>query len=729
MQQKKELNKFSSHFNAKLKIIGSGAPGIPASVFLVTDQLNYLFNSGEGTQRLTQEHQCKLSKLTNVFLTHISWKNVGGLPGILLTAQDNGLRKLNIHCPDGLDSFIEMVKTFTTLTNLKISFQCASTSTPYEDHIMSVSYVPLTKSLKNVEDNASNLTDTKIYSTNVNGKRIVLNETEEKVRKEKEIKISPHVICYICKIHPKRGRLLIDKCIEFGIGPGPLLNLLKQGSDVIKKDGIIVRSKDVCEPDKPVTTFIVAECPTEEYLDSFVNHPEFLKYQQVAKSTEEKNEEVHCILHFTPEKIFTNEQYQNWLQKFPPETEHIILNDENTCMGSEAVHKNQYLLNMLHPEIFPLLSKDCFKNDKETKGNVHRARAAQTIDIRPIPKQLTKCEFHKAAETYIDALSKIPNMLNVLQELKVNVNKKSVELNLSDISDYPRILMLGTGCSVPNKIRNTSGILIRINKDSSILLDCGEGTLGQIIRFYGLSESNNILRSIKGIFISHMHADHHLGLIGVLLCRKRVTDDTLYLLTPKTIIPWLNFYNNKFESITKQYVLINNSDLYLNHHKLATVFESTLYNKLGIKEINTIFVAHCKFSFGIAIILKNNEKIVYSGDTMFCTTLIQLGQDCDLLIHEATMESGLESMAKRKFHSTTYDAIKAGKFMNAKFTLLTHFSQRYSKIPCIPEKEEKVGIAYDNMELKLPQLPLLPLFYPSIKVMFSEYNKVIDNTD
>lgn len=64
--------------------------------------------------------------------------------------------------------------------------------------------------------------------------------------------------------------------------------------------------------------------------------------------------------------------------------------------------------------------------------------------------------------------------------------------------------MLGTGCSVPNKIRNTSSILLRVNKDSSILLDCGEGTLGQIIRYYGVSEGLNILRTIKVCHISKL---------------------------------------------------------------------------------------------------------------------------------------------------------------------------------------------------------------------------------
>lgn len=112
---------------------------------------------------------------------------------------------------------------------------------------------------------------------------------------------------------------------------------------------------------------------------------------------------------------------------------------------------------------------------------------------------------------------------------------------------------------------------------------------------------------------------------------------------------------------------------------------------------------------------------------MFCPNLIKLGENCDLLIHEATMDDGRESMAKRKLHSTTSEAIKAGKCMNAKFTLLTHFSQRYSKIPALPKEEANVGLSYDYMEVKLPQLPLLPLFYPCLKVMFSAYNKVADS--
>lgn len=722
MHQKKKLRKFQSHYNAKLKVVGSGAPGIPACLYLMSDHSNYLFNCGEGTQRLSQEHHCKLSKIDNIFVTNLEWKNVGGIPGLLLTAQDNGLTEVNIHCVEGIDSFIETTKSFVNFPNLKISYPFNDESKVYEDHVMRVFYVPIMKSAKYSEESSSDLLIGNTCHTNENGKRVLDEEPQKRSVEEKRMRGTPNAMCYICEIHPKRGRLLKQKCIDHGIPPGPLYEMLKKGLNVVKQDGTVVSSNDVCEPDRPKVTFIVAECPAEEYLDSFVNQPAFFKYQQSTNDADK----VLSIFHFTPEKVFNSERYQEWLKKFPG-SEHVVLNNENTCMGSEAVHKNQYALNMLHPEIFPLLSKDCFTEDKKVDGDcIHRARASQTIEIRPKPKQLIKPQFHNPAQTYIDEIMQIPSLAEVLKELKSNIDKKSSELNLDNISDYPRIVMLGTGCSVPNKVRNTSGILLRVTENSSILLDCGEGTLGQLIRFYGVSKSNDILRSIKAIYVSHIHADHHLGLIGLLLRRKRVTNDPLYLLIPKCMISWLNFYNDRFESINQQYITVSNSDFYLNHHLLPVSTESKLYDMLNVKEINTVYVMHCKYSFGIAITLKDGKKIVYSGDTMFSQNLIQLGQDCDLLIHEATMEDGLEKLAKRKLHSTTSEAINAGKFMNAKFTLLTHFSQRYSKIPALPEKESNVGLAYDNMQLKLPELPLLPLFYPCIKIMFNEYNKVID---
>lgn len=74
------------------------------------------------------------------------------------------------------------------------------------------------------------------------------------------------------------------------------------------------------------------------------------------------------------------------------------------------------------------------------------------------------------------------------------------------------------------------------------------------------------------------------------------------------------------------------------------------------------------------------------------------GKNTDLLIHEATMEDELEDEAQIKMHSTTSQAIKVGQEMDAKFTLLTHFSQRYAKLPRFNDNfSSSVGIAFDNM--------------------------------
>lgn len=55
-----------------------------------------------------------------------------------------------------------------------------------------------------------------------------------------------------------------------------------------------------------------------------------------------------------------------------------------------------------------------------------------------------------------------------------------------------------------------------------ILLDAGEGTLGQLARLCGPENVINVLSNLKCIFISHLHADHHSGLTSLLKFRTKV---------------------------------------------------------------------------------------------------------------------------------------------------------------------------------------------------------------
>ena len=119
-------------------------------------------------------------------------------------------------------------------------------------------------------------------------------------------------------------------------------------------------------------------------------------------------------------------------------------------------------------------------------------------------------------------------------------------------------------------------------------------------------------------------------------------------------------------------------------------------------------------------------KITYSGDTIPCNELVDIGMDSDVLIHEATMDDNLAAEAKIKMHSTVSEAINIGRQMKAKFVILTHFSQRYAKIPLMDKHVENVTIAFDNMEVTLNDLPMMHLMYEPMKAMFSDHYQLME---
>ncbi|KAG8744935.1 hypothetical protein FRC10_009170 [Ceratobasidium sp. 414] len=93
------------------------------------------------------------------------------------------------------------------------------------------------------------------------------------------------------------------------------------------------------------------------------------------------------------------------------------------------------------------------------------------------------------------------------------------------------------------------------------------------------------------------------------------------------------------------------------------------------------------------------DDVKYSGDTMPCDTLVEAGKDVTLLIHEATMADEEIEKAQEKGHSTIGQAVDVGKRMNAKHLLLTHFSQRYPKMPVVKSGLTATALAFDYMTI------------------------------
>ncbi|AQK91177.1 tRNAse Z4 [Zea mays] len=159
----------------------------------------------------------------------------------------------------------------------------------------------------------------------------------------------------------------------------------------------------------------------------------------------------------------------------------------------------------------------------------------------------------------------------------------------------------------------------------------------------------------------------------------------------------------------------------------------------GLEILYSVPVLHCPQAFGV--VLKAMEKanstgkvipgwkVVYSGDTRPCPGLIDASRDATVLIHEATFEDSMKDEAIARNHSTTKEAIEVGTSAGAYRIILTHFSQRYPKIPVIDEVDmEKTCIAFDLMSVNLADLPVVPKVLPHLKVLFKD-ELVVDEAE
>lgn len=115
----------------------------------------------------------------------------------------------------------------------------------------------------------------------------------------------------------------------------------------------------------------------------------------------------------------------------------------------------------------------------------------------------------------------------------------------------------------------------------------------------------------------------------------------------------------------------------------------------GLAHIATCYVSHCFHAQAVTLTFPTGFKFSYSGDCRPSSRFVEIGRGSTVLLHEATFEDERRGDALAKKHSTTSEAIAVGKKMGARRILLTHFSQRYSKIP--------VGMDSMNVELRFDE--------------------------
>ncbi|XP_037333350.2 zinc phosphodiesterase ELAC protein 2 isoform X2 [Pungitius pungitius] len=707
---------------AYVQVVGAGSRDNSASLYVFSEYNRYLFNCGEGTQRLMQEHKLKAARLDNIFLTRLSWENVGGLSGMILTLKDTGVPECVLSGPPQLKNYLNAIKSFSgPLEDIKLSVR-PYTEEAYSDETMTVHQVPIFGHLKADGRKFSPKSGASSSPPSPPGR-----DGDERGEKRRATRDDSLLVSFVCKLHPKKGNFLVAQAKELGLpvgtsAIGPLIAALKSGRSV-EYEGKEIRPEQVCTPTDPGPVFLVVECPSEDFVEAVCTNEQLRRHQAAAGE-----DSAALVAHMAPECVLSTDQYRRWMQRFPPTTQHLILNEQVGAVHNVRSHKIQAQLNMIHRDIFPELQS---YRSKEAAAELLvpsvRAECLLKFQLRPVMEWQRDAVPSCCAEDFVKEASEVPGFLEEVERCRKVCSTDAAPPPAG--AEHPEVVFLGTGSALPMKIRNVSGTLVNISPSQSLLLDCGEGTFGQLCRHYG-DAVDEALCKISCVFISHQHADHHTGLLMLLYQRERAlrtlgkTFSPVDLVAPGHIMNWLGQYHDYCEEILHHINLIPNKALCDGSEapgQRTSALIQALLKKNDLQKFQTCAVRHCKNAFACSFTHRAGWKLAFSGDTMPCDAFVHTGKNATLLIHEATLEDGLEDEAVEKRHSTTSQAIGIGMRMNADFIMLNHFSQRYAKIPLFSEDfSDRVGISFDHMRIRFSDFKILPRLVPALKTLFAE---------
>lgn len=160
----------------------------------------------------------------------------------------------------------------------------------------------------------------------------------------------------------------------------------------------------------------------------------------------------------------------------------------------------------------------------------------------------------------------------------------------------------------------------------------------------------------------------------------------------------------------------------LTNQQIKAGLSPMMCKKLGVQSLTTCRVPHFDTAHAVSLNIDTGImpfKLTFSGDTTACDDLVLLGKNSTLLIHEATYSDERKNMAAINRHCTVSQAIEQSKRMDAKYTILTHFSRFRSTIPVIDTKlHPDVGVAFDFMELIEQDLPKFSHLYEKYHKLF-----------
>jgi ribonuclease Z len=301
-----------------------------------------------------------------------------------------------------------------------------------------------------------------------------------------------------------------------------------------------------------------------------------------------------------------------------------------------------------------------------------------------------------------------------------------------------RVTFLGTGGAVPTTERNPSAIMVNREGDR-LLFDVGEGTQRQMMR-YGTGFT------VSDVFITHLHGDHVLGLPGLLQTwdfndreapltvhtprgtgRKIrelagvVDTDPGYPVTVEAVAPGdaaldregyeVRAFDVDHRGTAVGYALVEDDR--------KGRFDRERAEELGVP----VGPRFSKLHEGERVELEDGtvvrpeqvvgdprpgRRVVYTGDTRPTDSVVEVAEDADLLVHDATFTGDRSGRASETGHTTAREAARVATRAGVQRLALTHVSSRYAGDAAALEREAQstfdgdAFVARDGMEIDVP---------------------------
>jgi ribonuclease Z len=300
-----------------------------------------------------------------------------------------------------------------------------------------------------------------------------------------------------------------------------------------------------------------------------------------------------------------------------------------------------------------------------------------------------------------------------------------------------RLTFLGTSAAQPTIQRNLSGLAVRREREL-FLVDCGEGTQRQMIR-YGTGFD------VDAIFFTHFHADHYLGAIGFLrtlsMLGRELPLDVYGPRLARRLLDVMLFTGAERMSFDVRIREVEPGEgvsrdgcrmvPFATDHRTPSLgwslvederpgrFHPERAEALGVPK-GPLFG---ELQHGRTVALpdgrtvrpedvvepaRRGRRVVVTGDTRPCAATVEAARGADLLVHDSTFGDAEQGRAVDTMHSTAREAARVARDAGVARLVLTHLSTRYDREfgPLVEQAREEyrgaLDVASDGMVIEVP---------------------------